>query len=103
MASVIEGVLSIEKQADEIVAAARQQALEVELQAKEAVARRRAELEGETAARIAALRREAEAKHRVELEQAEAELREALAALDRLDGRVLDSQAAAVVARFREL
>ncbi len=102
MASLIENVVSLEQEADAVVAAAHAEAKEIEKRSVEELAARRAALESDAAARVEAFRQAAEARYAEELAEAEREFEAASSALRRLDAKAVERQADRVVARFGE-
>lgn len=101
MASLIENVLSLEQEADAIIAAAHAEARQIEERAEMELRARRETLEAEAAARLAAFREEAVARHREELAKAEQEAESAAASVRNLDKQALERQADKVVGRFK--
>lgn len=102
MASLIENVVSLEQEADAVVAAAHAEAKEIEKRSVEELAARRAAIETDAAARVEAFRQAAEARYAGELAEAEREFEAASSALRRLDAKAVERQADRVVARFGE-
>jgi hypothetical protein len=102
MASLVEDVVSLEKEADAIVAQARAEAQELEkLTVAEAEAYRR-KLAEETDQKVSAFQKEMEEKHKDSVAEMEKELVQTLSSIDRLpDGR-LTEQIEKIVAKFRE-
>jgi len=102
MASLIENILSLEKQADEIVANTRTEAKAEEKKAADEIEAIRQQVEADVDARIAAFRQEAEAQHQQDVLDAERAATGALAALDNIDDGVIKTQVDRIVNRFRE-
>lgn len=103
MAALVEDVVSLEKEADTIVAQARAEAKELEkLAIAEAEAYRR-KLAEETDQKVLAFQKEMEEKHKGSVAETERELVQALRSIDQLpDGR-LKEQIEKIVTKFREL
>ncbi len=103
MATLVEDVLSLEKEADVIVAQAYAETKELEkLAIAEAEAYRR-RLAEETDQKVLAFQREMEEKHKGSVAETEKELVQALRSIDQLaDGR-LKEQIEKIVTKFREL
>ena len=103
MAALVEDVVSLEKEADAIVAQARAEAKELEqLAVAEAEAYRR-KLAEETDQKILTFQKEMEEKHQGSVAETEKDLNRALNAIDQIaDGR-LKEQIEKIVTRFREL
>jgi hypothetical protein len=103
MATLVEDVVSLEKEADAIVAQTRAEAKELEkLVIAEAEAYRR-KLAEETDQKVSAFQREMEEKHNGSVAEAERDLAQALSAIDQIaDGR-LKEQIEKIVTQFREL
>ena len=103
MANLVEDVVSLEKEADLIVAQARAEEKELEkLAIAEAEAYRRKQAE-ETEQKVVAFRKEMEAKHKSAAAETEKDLVRALNAIDQIaDGR-LKEEIEKIVTKFREL
>ena len=103
MANLVEDVLSLEKEADVIVAQARAEAKELEqLAISEAEAYRR-KLAEETDQKVLAFQKEMEGKHKSSVAETERDLVRALNAIDQIaDGR-LKEEIEKIVTQFREL
>ncbi|MBI4556826.1 MAG: hypothetical protein HY706_04520 [Candidatus Hydrogenedentes bacterium] len=102
MPSLVENVLSIEEQADQLVAEAQRAAKDLERQAEVEVDALRRELASGTDQRVAAYRQEAEARHRQALATAEAEFQAALCALEGIPQEVIRRQVDRIVSRLRD-
>lgn len=103
MAALVEDVLSLEKEADMIVAQAYAEAKELErLAIAEAEAYRRRLVE-ETDQKVLAFQREMEEKHKGSVAETEKELVQALSSIDQLAESRLKEQIEKIVTRFREL
>jgi len=103
MASLVEDILSIEKQADQIVADSRAEAVAIEKRAEAEIESIRRNLATETDARIEAYRREAEARCAQDAITIDREARAMLAAVDGIADNLIGKQAERIVARFRGL
>jgi hypothetical protein len=103
MANLVEDVVSLEKEADAIVALARAEAKELEqLAIAEAEAYRR-KLAEETDQKVLAFQKEMEEKHKGSVAETEKDLVGALNAIDQIaDGR-LKEEIEKIVTKFREL
>jgi len=103
MAALVEDVVSLEKEADVIVAQAYSEAKELEqLAIAEAEAYRR-KLAEETDQKVLAFQKEMEEKHKRSVSEMEKELVQTLSSMDQLpDGR-LREQVEKIVTKFREL
>ncbi len=100
MAPLVEDVVSLEKEADLIVAQARAEAKESEKLAfaeAEAYRRKRAEEMGQ---RISAFQKEAEEKHRRSVAETEKDLTRALSTIDEVPDVRLKEQIDKIVARL---
>jgi len=103
MATLVEDVLSLEKEADVIVAQAYSEAKELEqLAIVEAEAYRR-RLAEETDQKVSAFQREMEEKHRDSVAETEKDLAQALNVIDQIAGSRLKEQIEKIVTKFREL
>ena len=103
MAPLVEDVVSLEKEADAIVAQAHAKAKELEqLAVAEAEAYRR-KLAEETDQKVLAFQKEMEEKHKGSVAETEKDLAQALNAIDQIaDGR-LKEKIEKIVTKFREL
>ncbi len=102
MAPLVEDVVSLEKEADSIVARARAEAKESEKIAVAEAEAYRQKLAEETDQRISAFQKEMEERHRGGLADAEKDLARALDAVDRIPGKVLEEQVNKIVTKFGE-
>jgi F0F1-type ATP synthase membrane subunit b/b' len=103
MAALVEDVVSLEKEADVIVAQARTEAKELEkLAIAEAEAYRRKKAE-ETEQRVVAFQEEMEEKYRGSVAETEKDLTQALNAIDQIADSALKEQINRIVAKFGEL
>jgi hypothetical protein len=103
MASLMENVLSLEQEADALVAAAHAEAKDIEKQAETDLRARKEAIASETAHRIEEYKASAEARCREDLARAEREHEAATATLQTLDRKAISRQAENVVARFKEI
>ncbi|MBP1700077.1 MAG: hypothetical protein H6Q41_5265 [Deltaproteobacteria bacterium] len=102
MAALVEDVVSLEKEADAIVAQARVEAKELEkLAIAEAEAYRRKRTE-ETDQKILVFQKEMEEKHQRSLAEAEKDLTQALNAIDQIPDNALKEQMSKIVTKFGE-
>jgi len=101
MASLIEDVLSIESQANQILAKAQSDAKALEKSALADIKRAAVEIEERVAQRVETYRREAEQKHQAALAAEKQESARRLSSLDRLDARLVEKLSGLVVAEFR--
>jgi hypothetical protein len=103
MAALVEDVVSMEKEADAIVAQARVEVKELEkLAIAEAEVYRR-KLAEETNQKILAFQKEMEEKHQRSLAEAEKDLTQALNAIDQIPDNALKEQMSKIVTKFGEL
>lgn len=103
MAALVEDVLSLEKEADAIVAQARAEAKELEKLAIAEAETYRRKLAEETDQKVSAFQKEIEEKHKGSVAETEKELVQTLSSVDQLpDGR-LKEQIEKIVSKFREL
>ncbi len=103
MANLVEDVVSLEKEADGIVAQARAEAKELEkLAIAEAEAYRR-KLAEETDQKVLAFQKEMEEKHKGSVAEMEKKLVQVLSSVDQLPDNRLKEQIDKIVAKFSEL
>jgi hypothetical protein len=103
MAALVEDVVSLEKEADAIVAQARAEAKELEkLGIAEAEAYRR-KLAEETDQKVLAFQKEMEEKHKGSVAETERDLVRALNAIDQISDGRLKEEIEKIVTQFREL
>ena len=100
--ALVENILSLENEADSIVAQARAEAKEIEQSAIVEVEAYRHQLAEETEQKISAFQRETEEKHKHSIAEAEKELAQALDAVDQTSGSVLREQIDRIITRFSE-
>ena len=102
MAPLVEDVVSLEKEADAIVAQARAEAKELEkLAIAEAEAYRRKRTE-ETDQKVLTFQKEMEEKHQSSVAETEKDLARDLSAIDEIPGHTLKEQINKIVAKFGE-
>ncbi|HUW61464.1 MAG TPA: hypothetical protein VMZ06_10695 [Candidatus Bathyarchaeia archaeon] len=102
MASLIEDVLSIESQANDIIAKAHSDAKALDKSAQAQIEQVASEIQARTAQRGEAYRREAEQKHQAALAAEKKESARRLSSLDGLDARLIEKLSGLVVAEFRK-
>jgi len=103
MAALVEDIVSLEKEADAIVAQAHAEAKELEkFTIAEAEAFRR-KLAEETDQKIVAFQKEMEEKHQGSVGETEKDLTRMLSTIDQIAGRALKEQIDKIVAKFGEL
>lgn len=102
MTSLIESILSIGKQAGEIVEKTQAEAKSFEAKADAEIVSLRKDLEAKTEARIEAFRQEAQSRYDQDVVKAQDDAKTALASLDRIGPNDVSKQASRIVARFRE-
>jgi len=103
MAALVEDVVSLEKEADVIVARAYAEAKELEqLAVAEAEAYRR-KLAEETDQKVLAFQKEMEEKHKGSVAETEKDLVRALNAIDQISDGRLKEEIEKIVTKFREL
>jgi len=100
--ALVENIVSLENEADSIVAQARVEVKEIEQSAIVEVEAYRRQLAEETEQKISAFQRETEEKHNYSIAEAEKELAQALDAVDQISGSVLREQIDRVITRFSE-
>jgi len=103
MATLVEDVLSLEKEADVIVAQAHAKAKELEQLAIGEVEAHRRKLAEETDQKVLAFQNEMEEKHKGSVAETEKELVRALNAIDQIADGKLKEQIEKIVTKFREL
>ncbi len=103
MATLVEDIVSLEKEADQLVAKARAEAKEIEKSAIAEAEGYRQKLAVETDQKIAAYQREMEAKHQRLISEAQKELVKTLDAADRIPAETLRAQRDRIIGRFSEL
>ena len=103
MATLVEKIVTLENEADSIVAQTRAEAKEIEKSAMTEMDVYRLKLAEETDQKVAAYQGEMEEKHRRSVAEAEKELAQALDAIDQIVGEAVKRQIDRIVARFNEL
>lgn len=102
METLVDKVLSLEKEADAILAKAGMDAEEIARKAEADASAYRQKMAEEMSRRLTVFRKQAEEKHAQALAEAEAELRAGLEALDRLPALAIEKAVNRIVSRFRE-
>ncbi|MCX5768932.1 MAG: hypothetical protein NTZ09_01465 [Candidatus Hydrogenedentes bacterium] len=102
MVSLIEDVLSIESQANQILAKAQSDAKAVEKSALTEIERAARDIDERVAQRVETYRRDAELKHQAAIAAEKEGSAARLASLDRLDAGLADKLSGLVVAEFRK-
>jgi hypothetical protein len=100
--ALVENILSLENEADSIVAQARAEAKEIEQSAIVEVEAYRRQLAEETEQKISAFEKKTEERHKHSIGEAEKELAQALDAVDQILGGVLREQIDRIITRFSE-
>jgi hypothetical protein len=100
--ALVENILSLENEADSIVAQARVEAKEIEKSAIIEVEAYRRQLAEETDQKVSAFQRETEEKHKHSIAEAEKELVQALDAVDQLPRDLFKKQIDRIITRFSE-
>jgi hypothetical protein len=100
--ALVENIVSLENEADSIVAQARAEAKEIEQSAVAEIEAYRRQLAEETEQKIFAFQGETEGKHKHSIAEAEKELAQVLAAVDQILGSVLREQIDRIITRFSE-
>ncbi len=103
MVTLVEKIVSLENEADSIVAAAHDKARELEKSATADVEAYRRKLSEDMEAKISSFQIEMEAKHKASAAEAEEELARALGAVDQVAGSLVREQIDRIVNRFSEL
>lgn len=102
MASLIEDIIALEKQADETLQAAKTAAQRAEADVESEIAALRSELENGLAARIEEYRAGVRSTTEAALATAQAEHASAITALDAIPETAIAAQAAQIMSKFRE-
>jgi vacuolar-type H+-ATPase subunit H len=100
--ALVENILSLENEADSIVAQARAAAKEIERSADAEVEAYRRQLAEETEQKSSAFRKETEGKHHLFIAEARKELDQTLDAMDEIADGVLREKINQIVTRFSE-
>jgi len=103
MVTLVEKIVSLENEADSIVAAARDEAHELEKSAMTDAEAYRRKLSEDMEAKVSSFQKEMEAKHKASVMEAEEELVRALGAVDQIADPVLKEQIDRIVGRFSEI
>ena len=102
MAALVENIVSLEKEADMIVAQASAEAKEMEKSAIAEAEAYRQRLAEETDKKVIAFQKEMEEKHQRSVAENEKDLVQALKAIDQIAGGALKQQIAKIVTKFGE-
>ncbi|HOZ49946.1 MAG TPA: hypothetical protein PLO37_24430 [Candidatus Hydrogenedentes bacterium] len=100
MGSLIESIVSLEKEARDVVERARREAERLDSEAHAQIASARSEIAAQVDARIASARGDIEKKHRGDMAEADRAAQAALEAIERIPQSVIESQSARIVERF---
>ena len=100
--ALVENIVSLENEADSIVAQARVEAKEIEQSAIVELEAYRRQLAEETEEKVSTFQRETGERHKHSIAEAEKELAQALDAVDQISGSVLREQMDRVITRFSE-
>ena len=102
MAALVENIVSLEKEADMIVAQASAEAKEMEKSAISEAEIYRRGLAEETEKKVIAFQKEMEAKHQHSVAETRKDLDQALKAIDQIAGDPLKQQIDKILTRFSE-
>jgi hypothetical protein len=102
MANLVDNIVSLENEADSIVAQARVKAKETEQAAIAEMGAYRRKLAEETEQKVSAFLREMEEKHQRSIAEAQKELVQALNAMDQIPGGISRKQIDRIITRFSE-
>ena len=102
MQTLVENVMSLEREADSILAQARVDAKEVEKKAQAEAEAHRLKLVEATEQKVSAFQKETREKHQRDIAEAEKDLARALEAVDQISDGVLKEQVDRIVTRFSE-
>jgi hypothetical protein len=100
--ALVENIVSLENEADSIVAQARTEAKEIEQSVAAEVEVYRRQLAEETEQKVSVFQRETEEKHKHSIAEAEKELAQVLDAVGQISGSVLREQIDRIITRFSE-
>lgn len=103
MVTLVEKIVSLESEADSIIAAAHDNAHELEKSAMADVEAYRRKLSGDAEAKVSSFQKEMEVKHKASAVEAEEELVRALGAVDQIAGTIVREQIDRIINRFAEL
>jgi vacuolar-type H+-ATPase subunit H len=103
MDTLVEEIVSLENEADSIVAAARHEAHELEKSVMADVETYRRKLSEDMETKVSSFQKEVDTKHKAAVIEAEAELVRALGAVDRIADHILKKQIDRIVGRFSEI
>lgn len=103
MDTLVEKIVSLENEADSIVAAAHTEAKGLEKSTAAEIETYRRKLSTDTDAKVSSFQKEMETKHQASVIEAEAELVRALGAVDRIEENILKRQIDRIVGRFGDI
>jgi len=103
MVTLVEKIVSLENEADSIVAAARAEASDLEKSAAADIEAYRRKLSADTDEKVSLFQKQMEEKHKASVVEAEAELVRALGAVDQIADDVLRKQIDRIVNKFSEI
>jgi F0F1-type ATP synthase membrane subunit b/b' len=103
MNTLVENIVSLENEADSVVAKARVEAQELEKSAAADIEAYRRKLSEDMEAKVSAFQKQMEEKHKASVVAAEAELVRSLGAVDRIADDVLRKQIDRIVNKFSEI
>jgi F0F1-type ATP synthase membrane subunit b/b' len=102
MITLVEKIVSLENEADSIVANARTEAHELEKSATADIEAYRRKLSEDTEEKVSLFQKQMEAKHKASVVEAEEELVRALGAVDQIADDILREQTDRIVNKFSE-
>ncbi len=102
MNTLVENIVSLENEADSVVAMARAEAQELEKTAAADIEAFRRKLSEDTEAKVSLFQKQIEEKHKASVVEAEEELVRSLGAVDRIADDVLRKQIDRIVNKFSE-
>ena len=100
MATLVKDIVSLEKEAESIIACAREEAKQLEEVCGEEIVAYRENMTEETNQRISQFRKEAEETFKVAMDEAERELSTALYDLEHIPDNLIQTQVARIVSRL---
>ncbi len=103
MAALVENIVSLENEANAMLAQARSEAKEIEKSGVAEAEAYRRKLAEETDQKVLAFQREMEERHKGAVAEMEKELAQALAAMDQIPDETIRRQIHRIVTRFSEL
>jgi hypothetical protein len=102
MSSLVEKIVSLENEADSIVAAAHAEAQELEKSAAADIEAYRRKLSEDTEAKVSLFQKQMEEKHKASVVEAEEELVRALGAVGQIADDILKEQIDRIINKFSE-